>query len=78
MECAGWDFERTDNPRIMAWLNQGDLQFERTTLLDHAGIHEMTLAPSVAGETILLGCDETQPQKLEGMETTVYMVQVEV
>ncbi len=36
----------------------------------------MTPASSVTGETILLGCDETQPQKLEGMETTVYMLRV--
>lgn len=77
MECGGWDFERNDNPRIMAWLERGDLEFEQVTLAEHAGIHEMSPAPALAGETILFGCDETQPQKLEGMETTVYMLRVE-
>lgn len=76
MECAGWDFERNDNPRIMAWLERGDFQFEQVTLAENAGIHEMTPASSITGETMLLGCDETQPQKLEGMETTVYMLRV--
>lgn len=77
MECAGWDFERNDNPRIMAWLEHGDLEYEQVTLTEHASIHEMSQAPSMTGETILFGCDETQPQKLSGMETTVYMLRVE-
>ena len=76
MECGGWDFPRIDNPRIMAWLERGELEFEQVTLAEHAGIHEMSLAPSMTGETILFGCDETQPQKLAGMETTVYMLRV--
>lgn len=77
MECAGWDFERIENPQIFAWLNRGDLQFDRITLAEHAGIHEMSLAEGKTGETILFGCNETQPQKLEDMETTVYMLRVE-
>lgn len=76
MECAGWDFPRIDNPRIMAWLERGDLQFEQVTLAEHAGIHEMSLGPGMTGETVLFGCDETQPQKLEGMETRVFMLRV--
>ncbi|MGI5817732.1 MAG: FG-GAP repeat domain-containing protein [Armatimonadota bacterium] len=76
MECGGWDFPRHDNPRIMAWLQRDELRFEQVTLAEHAGIHEMELAPGMAGETVLFGCDETQPHKLEGLETTVYMLRV--
>ncbi len=76
MECAGWDFPRIDNPRVMAWIERGDAGYQQVTLAEHAGIHEMSLAPGMMDETVLFGCDETQPQKLEGMQTSVFMLRV--
>lgn len=72
MTAGGWSFPKNLNPRIVAYLNRGSLQFENRPLSQGWGIHEMGVLPNWRGGTLLYASDEIQPRKFPDMITNVH------
>lgn len=72
MTAGGWSFPLNANPRIIAFLNRGELPYERRLIAQGQGVHEMHLLPQrAAGIFTLFAADEIQPQKFPQMKTRV-------
>jgi len=72
MTAGGWDFPWYENPKIMAYINHGDYNFERVTLVEGWGVHEMGVAPGRRnGKVLIYAADEIQLHKFTGMNTHV-------
>jgi hypothetical protein len=72
MTAGGWSFPLHENPRVMAYINHGDYRFERVTLVEGWGVHEMGVASGRRdGKVLIYAADEIQPQKFSGMNTHV-------
>jgi hypothetical protein len=72
MTAGGWDFPLNPRPRLLAYLNRGGGKFDRLTLAEGLGVHEMALAPQrFDGRFMLYGADEIQPFKFPDMRTHV-------
>ena len=72
MTAGGWDFPMNPRPRLLAYLNRGSGKFDRLTLAEGLGVHEMALAPQrFDGRLMLYGADEIQPDKFPDMQTHV-------
>ena len=72
MTAGGWSFPLHENPKIIAYLNLGDFHFQRVTLVEGWGVHEMGVAPERRdGKVLIYAADEIQPQKFSGMNTHV-------
>lgn len=72
MTAGGWKFPLNPNPRILLYLNQGNLEFERHALAVGWGVHEMKLTPvSSPGKIFLYAADEIQLQKFRDMKTHI-------
>lgn len=72
MTAGGWDFPYNPNPQIYAYINQGNMQFEKTVFSEGWGVHEMRLLPNkLEGKTVVYAADEIQPQKFDAMNTHV-------
>ena len=72
MTSGGWDFPMNPNPKIYAYINQGNLQFKKELFSAGWGVHEMKIAPDkVDGRTMIYAADEIQPQKFNAMNTHV-------
>lgn len=66
MTAGGWNFPYNPNPKIFAYINQGDLKFEKNILYEGWGVHEMRLFPKpYEGKTMIYAADEIQPQKFK-------------
>ena len=71
MTAGGWSFPLNPHPRILAYLNRGEKPFERHTLAEGLGVHEMGSVPDKQkGALILFAADEIQ-QKFPEMRTQV-------
>ncbi|MBW3540819.1 MAG: VCBS repeat-containing protein [Planctomycetes bacterium] len=71
MSAGGWSFPRHPNPRLVAWLNQGEGRFSTELLFEGVGIHEMGATAAGAGTLRLYGADEIQDQKFPDMRTQI-------
>jgi hypothetical protein len=72
MTAGGWEFPLNPRPRLLAYLNRGGGKFDRLTLAEGLGVHEMALAPRrFNGFLMLYGADEIQPFKFPDMKTHV-------
>lgn len=70
MTAGGWNFPLNPNPTIWGYMNQGDGSFERYTISEGWGVHEMRRLPERRdGNIVLYAADEIQPQKFDGMVT---------
>jgi hypothetical protein len=70
MTAGGWDFPLNPRLKIAAYMNRGGLRFERITLVEGWGVHEMGLTRPRGGRPfILYAADEIQPQKFPEMKT---------
>jgi hypothetical protein len=69
MDAGGWHFPLNPRPRLLVYLNQGELRFRRVVLCEGWGLHEAKIAPEkVGGSTLLYGNNTTQPW-FDGMTT---------
>jgi len=72
MTAGGWAFPLRENPKIIAYINLDNYQFQRVILVEGWGVHEMGLAPErLDGKVLIYAADEIQPQKFSGMNTHV-------
>lgn len=72
MTAGGWDFPMNPNPKIYAYINQGEHRFEKQVFSEGWGVHEMKIAPvKIEGKTMIYAADEIQPQKFKAMNTHV-------
>ncbi|MDF9798570.1 hypothetical protein OKW21_003833 [Catalinimonas alkaloidigena] len=72
MTAGGWDFPYNPNPKIYAYINQGNMQFDKTVFSEGWGVHEMRILPKkLEGKTVIYAADEIQPQKFNAMNTHV-------
>lgn len=72
MTAGGWDFPLNPNPKIFAYVNQGNGEFEKCILYEGWGVHEMRLFPELYdGKIMIYAADEIQPQKFNNMNTHV-------
>ena len=72
MTAGGWDFPMNPNPKLYAFINKGKGKFEKLTLYEGWGVHEMRLFPELfRGKIMIYGADEIQPHKFENMNTHV-------
>jgi hypothetical protein len=72
MTAGGWDFPLNPTPRILLYQNRGHLQFERRTLVEGWGVHEMAVAPARSDRKLrIFAADETQTQKFPQMQTHI-------
>jgi hypothetical protein len=71
MTAGGWSFTLNPNPKIYGYVNEGG-QFERYTIAEGWGTHEMRVLPERRdGNLIFYAADEIQPQKFDGMRTSI-------
>ena len=72
MTAGGWDFPLSPAPRVLLYLNQGGLKFQRFTMHTGWGVHEMRLAPPQSdGRIFVYAADEIQLFKFPSMKTHV-------
>jgi hypothetical protein len=72
MTAGGWDFPLNPRPRLLVYLNRGGGKFDRLTVAEGLGVHEMALAPRrFDGRLMLYGADEIQLFKFPDMKTHV-------
>ena len=71
MTAGGWSFTLNPNPKIYGYVNEGG-QFARYTIAEGWGTHEMRVLPERRdGNLIFYAADEIQPQKFDGMRTSI-------
>ena len=71
MDAGGWEFPFTTKPRLIAYLNQGGLKFQKVVLAEGLGTHEAKFAPKLfQGRTMFYGNSTTQPW-FDGMITNL-------
>jgi hypothetical protein len=72
MTAGGWDFPLNPHPRILAYRNQGQLRFDRHTIVEGLGVHELGMVAARNNRPLILyAADEIQPQKFADMRTHV-------
>jgi hypothetical protein len=72
MTAGGWDFPMNPNPKIYAYINQGEYRFEKQVFSEGWGVHEMKIAPlREDGKMMIYAADEIQPQKFKAMNTHI-------
>ncbi len=72
MTAGGWDFPLNPKPKIFAYMNRGGYRFDRRTLSEGWGVHEMGIVPpKAAGKVLIFAADENQPHKFPDMKTHV-------
>lgn len=72
MTAGGWDFTYNPNPKIYAYINQGNQKFKKHHLYEGWGVHEMRIFPKLyQGKIMVYAADEIQPQKFNDMNTHV-------
>jgi len=72
MTAGGWNFPMNPNPKIFAYINQGNLKFRKSVISEGWGVHELRLFPQpYNGGIMVYAADEIQPQKFNNMNTHV-------
>jgi len=71
MTAGGWSYPLNPQPRILLYVNQGHLKFQRFTLASGRGVHEMGWVPLAEGKLFLYAADEIQIHKFPDMKTHV-------
>src|SRR5581483_2733348 len=71
MDAGGWSFPYTDKPRLIAYLNRGDGNFQKMILAQGLGTHEGKFAPKpFQGRPMFYANSTTQPW-FDGMVTNL-------
>ena len=72
MTAGGWSFPMNPKPRILAYMGRGGGRFDRRTLVEGWGVHEMGIAAGPRrGTWRIYAADEIQTQKFPDMKTHV-------
>lgn len=71
MDAGGWQFPYNPKARLIAYLNQGGLKFQKVVLAEGLGTHEGKFAPKRFQGRFLFYANSTIQPWLDGMITTL-------